>query len=834
MSGDGVIEKAAYTLKLSMRGKIKLKCAVVLFGMLGLPNVSFAAKPIMISFSSEKEGTVSIAAEDKKDGMWIDFLSLAKVLGAVSTRKRAVVMVEFSSHTVAINPRKSTFSLLHKGKKKWVNDEFPVVLAKQNIPLFVPLESLPKLCQTSFSYHRQKRVLAVVLSRQETQSTLIPATVRHEVRDQKIWLSIDDVAQALRLVSFSTQGDRISVVLPDFTILEFRNGDNVVYSRGAPYARLNDPVLLFSGLAYLTTPSLFAVFGVDAQWDSVQKELLIPAKYGRRQGIPSPSQYRLTMLGYQPRPNKYAIEEFSMFYQDPAPSYPAEHNEVYESVRDILTNEPIQQHTNDYGHVSGHTRLDMQTSFLKAPLDGRGLFEKVGPKSRAVNARLSWGFPMFRVEGGREYVTMGGLNNHFNLVDQIVVSHSNDHYGDQKVNPRFSFRGGYGEADVSVFQSTAVFSQVVDVDQKIVTGGFDLEYRYGRRNKVSLKMDQYFFHNEIRNIRGSYDNLDFLQDILGDDFDLSVDPSDQVALSKSMFSDRHMMSLAQAGYAREGVFEVSQVVGVSSYENQQGEKIRDHDHLTRLQLGKRKSRLELSYEKSGPNYRSLGNPFRYQDRQIYRVTPFLDIKRWWKVFGDYRKEDNRSTIRQGLIPNTQKYMSGVNLFSFRKDTLRTAITGFETTLYGKRLKHNADYTHTFGRDTLDVGSGVDSQRTIQGILFRRSYSGRLGYQMMREEWQVSVNQEYVRHHYYFNNKDRYSSIANALVRLNKWKVLARYEREPKYYNLPENLTTGTLRIGRQMRNKKIFDVFYAVTSEKSNLSSPEVWRSGVEYVLDFY
>jgi hypothetical protein len=803
-----------------------------ILGVIGFGSLSFAARPATVSLIKE-EGNVLISATERKDGVWIDFEALANALNATSSRKQGKLIVQFSSHTVTIDPAKSVYSILLKGKKKAAAETFSPRLASTD-PVFVPLDSIAALCRMSFTYHRQKRTLQVAGAESPAAPSLVAAKTRTEMRDEKVWVSLEDLAQALKLVTYSPQADRLSVVLPDFTILEFRNGDDTVYSRNAPYVRLNDPVLLFSGFPYITVRSIVPAFGIDAQWDSKEKVLMVPAKYGRIRDIELPPQFKVTMTGYEPKPMKFTVEEFSAFYQDPAPSYPADHNEVYESVRDVLTNQPIPQKTNDYGHVSGDTRLDLSAPLFGAPLEGSGLFEKRGPSARVSNAHMSWGFPLFRIQGGRDYVTMGGLNNHFNLVDQVTVSHSNDHYGDQNVNPVVNVRAGYGEEDVSVFQSTSVFSQVVDVKQKIVNGGVDFKMNFSPRHNVSLKLDQFFFQNEVKRIRASYDNLDFLQGILGDGFDLSVDRNDQLALTKSVFSDRHQMALAQAGYNWEGVAEISEVVGVSSYNDEAGKRVMGNDHLTRLQLGKRRTRLDLSYEKSTPNYRSLGNPLRYQDRQIYHVAPFLDLARWWKMFGEFRREENRVTVRQGLPPERQTYASGVNLFSFRKNVLRTGITEFDSALYGRRLKHNADYTHYFGRDSMDVGAGTDLQWTSLGGIFRRSASARLGYQILRESWQVSLNEELTRHRYYgVTNSHRTASATNGLLRVNKWKVLAHYDREPKYYNLPDELYTGSIRFGRQVKEKKIFDVFYAASSLKSNLTSPEVWRAGFEYVLDF-
>jgi hypothetical protein len=811
-------------------------CRLVLFlalSLLAVQQVQSAVGQSVKLRVLSNGATMPVMGEENRNGVWVDTLELARLLGGTAFMKNDVTLIEFSSHTVAISGARSTYSVRMKGKKGWENYEFPVRLPQQQ-RLLVPLDSVPAMFRVSLTYHRQLRELRVNPSATPPASSVAAVKVRAERRDQQTWIAIEDLAQALKLVSFSPQANRISVVLPDFTIVEFRSGDNTVFARNSPFARINDPVLTFAGSLYITQRSIFPVFGIDPKWNAAQSTLLLPAAYGRGRDISSPSPFKITYLGHAARPPAFSVEEISAYYQDPAPSYPADSNDLYESVRDILTNNPIPQKTNDYGHVSGHALLSLQADPLKAPLDGRGLFEKTGPKARLSNGRIGWGFPKLRLEGGREYVTMGGLNNHFSVVDQVYLSHSNDHYGDKEVNPSVAVRAGYGQQDVSVFLSTNVFSQVVNVRQKSLSAGIDLSHALAPRHRVSFKLDQFFFSNELRDVTASYDNLELLRDILGDDYDLSVDPTDQIALTRSVFSDDHRMSLGQLTYAWDGVIELGNVVGLSGYKDEKGKRINDTDVLTRMLLGKKKSRLEMSYEKAGPQYRSLGNPLRYQDRTIYRMSPFIDITRWWKIFGEIRREDNRVLVRQGLAPNRITYASGVNMLTFKTNVFRTSLNAFDASLYGSRVKMNQDYTHYFGRDSLDLGVGVDTQRTRLDTLFARSYSVRGGYQVARTNWRWSVNQEFIRHHYYSIDRDRHTSISNALIAIKSWKALAYYERAPKYFNLEDRLHTGTLRIGRQTRNKKIVNVFGAVTSLNSNLTSPEVWRAGAEYVLDFF
>ena len=191
---------------------------------------------------------------------------------------------------------------------------------------------------------------------------------------------------------------------------------------------------------------------------------MVSSYYGRLREI-EPSEVRI--LGYRTQPLKFEIERFSSYYQTPAPTYAAPHDQVYESVRDFFTNEPMDPGASGFGKVSGDVLANAKGSLFKSPFEARGLYEKMGNESSVINGSVQWGFPLFRVKGAREYVTFGGFDGQFDLMDQVTVSHSNDHFGDGGVNLETDIKLFYGQEDFSVFMSSSLFSQTVDFRQRM-------------------------------------------------------------------------------------------------------------------------------------------------------------------------------------------------------------------------------------------------------------------------------------------------------------------------------------------------------------------------------
>src|SRR5262249_3732395 len=161
------------------------------------------------------------------------------------------------------------------------------------------------------------------------------------------------------------------------------------------YSRLPDPVLLFSGSPYITLEAINPLFGTEARWDKATQSLLFPTRYGRLRDVAVPVEHQLRWLGYRPKPFAFGIEEFVAYYQRPEPVYPADHQQIYESVRDPLTNNVIPSPDSGLETLSGRILMNASGNTGGIPFDGRGTAEKIGSHSHVVNGSASWGFPVF-------------------------------------------------------------------------------------------------------------------------------------------------------------------------------------------------------------------------------------------------------------------------------------------------------------------------------------------------------------------------------------------------------------------------------------------------------
>ena len=97
-----------------------------------------------------------------------------------------------------------------------------------------------------------------------------------------------------------------------------------------------------------------------------------------------------------------------------------------------------------------------------------------------------------------------------------------------------------------------------------------------------------------------------------------------------------------------------------------------------------------------------------------------------------------------------------------------------------------------------------------------------------------MSEALTRHNYRLNRTQRWESLSTLSVQRNAWKGFLQYEIKPKSFFQKDDLHTGYVRLGHQIGKRKIFNLFYSVSSLKSNLKDPEVWRAGVEYVNDLF
>lgn len=778
-------------------------------------------------------------AEEKKGKIWVDVMKIAEGLGADISISSEVYKMDFSSKTMAINSKTSVLGTLNKTsgrkKQKWSYSYLKEpVYVNVSERLLTPLEALPDLFERDFSYHLQRRALSEVSEAAPDRNGFKAVTVRSVSESQKTWISVQDLAKALGAIQYPSQPNHYKLVLANFTILELQVGQTRVSRRQDTYAILEDPVLLYSGSPFVTLSAIKPLFGVTAVWDAPTKTLLIAAAHEKDQ---VDAGHQLKYIGYKPENLSLDMEELSFYYQDPSPTYSSEHSDPYESARDFASNNVIRKETPLFGKMSGTMLPNFKGSVAGAPFAARGIFEKLGEDSQLVNGNIRWGFPKLQASAGRDYVNINGLNNQFDLVDQAAVSHSNDWYGDNSANPQYNVKAFYGQTFFSIYMSSSLFSQTVDFRQKMSGVDFELNWMLPNRHRLGFGVEQYLFENKTEQVSSNIQEQDFLVDLFGDDLGILITPQEQSTLTTRYLTDRHLTTVFDTSYKIDRLMQASAILGLSHYKDYSvtpdGTIERDVDYKLRNILGTPTRRVDVSYERVGPKYRSIGNPLRYQDKEIVRVAPYLDLTKVWKLFGEFRREDAKILTGTSMPSYSNIYLSAGNFLNFEKNSYQVMYSQFESTLSGKRRSVNFDWIRYFGRDTLDLGGGWSVQETANGSTFRKSYTGKASYQILREDWRASLAQELTQHVYDFYSRKRWESVSSLLIQRKSLRALLQYEFKPKYFLEDVTLYTGYLRIGQRVRDNKSLNLFVALTSREASLKNSDVWRVGFEWLTDF-
>jgi hypothetical protein len=801
------------------------------------------AAPLLAGFTVQLK-TVSkdaaLEAEFHEGRLMVDLIQAAEALGAKTDIRDGEYVLVFSSGTAVVNPDSAIYRVRAAGEKKWHGAGLETPPYYSGSRLMVAMDALPVLTFRTFTYHLQKKELtedaALLRDGLPPDKRAVPA--RHVSSNQKDWVSLDDAARGLGVVLYSARAQSYSLVLPDFTILEVTVGAPWVSRKGVRYKPLEDPILLFSGVPYATLSAVSTLFGIDASWDASAGALVVPARYGRLATIKPPDRKPLTVVGYLPHPLRASLDEMSLFYQNPGPTYLADQPGVYESVRDFVTNGPLDPGTHGYDRMSGNAVMSLDGSALSRPLTGGVRVEKVGTRGRVVSGDLQWGFPGLQLKGAREYLNMGDFSGQFALVDNVSVSHANDAYGEGTVNPSWRVKALYGESLFAVFVSTDILSQAVDFRQKITGGAWEGSWKPSAGRTLSASLTQYHFENHVRQ---TVRQFNLLGDPLLDSVLIEVGQAESPVLTSALLTPKHDTSMMSLEYKAAGLFKAGASGAMSRYRDVSTRKpVLDDDWRVNATLGDRGSRVAASYERVGPRYRSLGAPTTYQDRRITRVSPYLDLARYWKVYGEFRREDFHGGVPEaGLSAFRSDFIYLSNGLSFPSFSLRALASKYDNSLFGKQWSSDLDYTKYLGRNSLDLGSTWSSQWYAVGGLFRQSYTGRLGGQILRPSWKLTAGEDLTLNHYPRLGgtavpRSRWQTSTHVLAQAGEWETFLQYNLEPRYYNDREIIHTGYFRVGRQVGRQKILNLFYAVTSLAPGLKSPEVWRAGLEYVNDFF
>jgi hypothetical protein len=457
--------------------------------------------------------------------------------------------------------------------------------------------------------------------------------------------------------------------------------------------------------------------------------------------------------------------------------------------------------------------------------------------TKLASGSLKWGFPIFQLEGGREFLTFSGLDNQFQLVDQVSLSHSSDHYGDSKEDSVWTAKVLYGENEFNVFSSTDLISQTVNFKQKLTNGSLSASWNLSSRQTAAVKLDVTHFENDPLSVESYYNIPDFLEDIIDEFEDIPVDAAEAEALLRSTLTKSHDTSILDLNYNHRNVVELSAILGASRYKEELGEQQTrtDTDWKVRSVLGGRKLRLDGSYEKIGDYYRSIGNPIAYQNKSVTRLSPYAQLFNWWRIMGEFRREDTAVLENQGIPPYRTQSSNMVQIFNMPKNVIRLSGNTYESSLYGSRYSGNISLTQYLGPHSIDIGGGEAIQYDSLDRLYKRSKTGKGSFQFVKKDWKVSLGEEYTRHVYLtLNDQGRYESLSSLDFNWGGFRSLIQYQMQPRYFYQPEYLYTGFAKLGYQVGEKKFLDLFFSSTSLERNLSDPEAWRAGFEFSLELY
>jgi hypothetical protein len=829
------------------------RAAWTLAALLGAGFPSLRAEFIVRLKTSSAD--LPIRAEYQGDRIMLDFQEVAEGLGSPAVVKDGEYLIQHASGTTVVNPQGLYYRVQVGKEKRWRAEGLDGAPYFSGPSFMVSMADIPRLFARRFLYHVQRRELSEAPSDPAAVSGRDrKVAVRHARKGQKDWISVEDAARALGVVVYASQSGQYTLVMPDFTFLELKVGESWVNKKRQLYKILPDPLLSVSGIPYATPASLSALLDADVRWNGADQTLTVPRFYGRLADLGAESlDTPLRLIGYLPQPLRMTVDELSTYYQSPGPTYAAFPSDLYESVRDFLTDRPVDPHTSGFEQWSGETHLELSGSLLAQPVTGGVRMEKVGTRARVSSGLLEWGFPRLKVQAGRDFMRIADLSAQLEEVDQVSVSHSNDHFAEGRANPEWQLTAQAGRSNFFIFVSTNanLLSAAAKYEQTFVSGGVDAFWRSAGAQRAGLSVTHHDFKNRVREVTSEL--LEYDETL--DEFLINTDPAVSQELLSSVLTEKHGLTLAEASYGVENLLELNAVGALSSHASEPpGGKPSDTSWKLGATLGGARRRLAVSHERTGPRFRSLGDPLAYQDRRITRFTPFFEILGPWKVHGDFRKEAYGAEGRADLEPFRSDTLYVGNTLSFRRFSARLVGNRSNHTLNGKRWAVNLDNTVYFGRDSLEVGGGWSTNwlgRRLDsvfepGTLFKQSYSGRLGYQVLRPDWKLSVSEELIRNHHPrfaynafgepFRNgaHDRWETDTQLLGQRKSWEVMLQYGSKPRVYYRPDHLYTGTLRLGWQPNDRKIVNVFYAATSVRRGLADPEVWRVGLEFTNDFY
>jgi hypothetical protein len=694
---------------------------------------------------------------------------------------------------------------------------------------FITLESLAALLNQPLRYHRQKHLLRPQESPYGGAGATRFVSVRTVERNQRLWVSVTDVARAMGVVVQGDQSSRFLVVLPDFTILEIRPGQPWIYKNKEPIKRLEEPIQTFEGGApYAVLSAMEDVLSVPLRWDVRRRALEIPSSYARTVQAALPGFINVVYEGFTPHPPRINLETLELFTQNPAPSFQALNEYAYDSVRDFTTNDPLPREGSGWDQMGGRLAGSLSASALGRPLGVNADVVKTGSRLHLSGGEFFWGLPSLQLRAAREYWRPADFTNQLDLVDQGTLTLSNDESETAPVKIAVGVRAG--EDTFEVFSSTDIFSQSTRWRQRF--SGLESRFSWGitDRDTVRLALGGIAFFNRVDGTEVNLEELAGLGGLTG--LGTGLIPIDEInSLNSALLSGRHGMATAEAAYRRDDRWELGATAAQSWASRETAGPTAHRGGASRLRatLGNSKRKIEGSYESIGPEFRSLGNPRRYQDRDILRLSPVWDLGKGGRFYGEFRREDSRVLVREGGAPTRTDYTYASHFLPLRRSSERLSWFRNASGLFGTRWMANADHSQFFGGHSVSAGMGLGRQSDFAGAPFRRDTAFRLGGRRNGSVLQNNFSTEWTRRRFESSGQTLWESASEWTA---QWKkVYSRLKYQTEIHDLTDRslLYTGYYAVEKEFSRARRGGLFVTATSLKAGLGSPLFWRLGTTY-----
>lgn len=775
---------------------------------------------------------------------WFPIVELSEFIGSQAGLRRAIRLEDFAKvgeqlilhigedRVVTVNLKTSTVDVFRDNGTFSTN--LPQNVQFRNGVLYVSFEDLSVVFDNTFLFRLDGSTLYV--EENPVFQDYWSVAVRAKSFREDVWVSLKDAAEAAGAIVYNSGGNEWSLVLPDFSIRKITPGNTEVKEEDETVLNLPVAPELIDAEIYVTLPSANLLFDLPFEWDEKEGRLILPivTPYG---AVPVPSEpgsgqrvegratARAPAAPKAPRPPlRFNVNELDVYYQKPPAVFSSDPTDPESSVLDSFTDKPSDRshelEKDAFNHLSGRASVGLQGNAGFLPVNGYGTFERVNDKEKVTSASLRLGGKALYVQGGKDWFNLNGLSGQQTLATygavgsrvNVPLSRTNDPLN-------LGFDAMMGEHEFSAFLSTSTFFETQGYRQRFFGGTGFLRFPVGKTVSATLRGGAYKFENEIVSLTR--------EQIQDPTLESGVIESTGSVLAQASLTDHHEMAIGGLTLDHNHLT-LAGDVGMSQFKNPGDVKfIRDSDWKGRaiLKWG-RSSRVDMSYESVGPEYRSLGNPLLYQDHVIQRVAPYWHARRNLWIYGEYRTETfkiNDDDFRQEFS------QAGVKL-KFGRNTYTTSASLVRDDLSGIRRIGAFDYLRQRGYFTWGLGGEYRYYTDIQDRHFQSTTvgNGTVTYSW-KENHKLSFNQQVFRNDYiYLGDERRWESISSLTADVGKIRGLFRYSTQPRARNISVKENILYTALGYTLKSNRIVSVYYSASSAEYNMSNPTVWRAGMK------